>query len=108
VSGTAKTVLIVGGVAVGAYVILKALAPARPSSPSYSLFGGSSSSTAAGVTQGVIQGFANIFSSSSSKSPSGYDQNPGAVIQGDRAGIASYDAQGSSSAPVYGIAGIDY
>lgn len=107
-SGTAKTLLIVGGVAVGAYVLLKAVAPG-PSRSSYSLFGGSSSSTAAGITQGAIQGFANIFSSTGTSShPSSFDSSATSVRQSDAAGISQYDAQGTSDTPVVGIAGIDY
>ncbi|HET7485837.1 MAG TPA: hypothetical protein VFJ64_10755 [Solirubrobacterales bacterium] len=69
-STTTKTVLIVSGVAVGAFVLAKALAP-KPTTTNVSLFG----SGGAGVLQGVFSqlgsAIAGLTKSGSSSSSSG-------------------------------------
>jgi hypothetical protein len=109
-SGTVKTVLIVGGIGVGAYVLAKALAP-KPST-NLSVFGNSGAATA-GIAQGAIAGIASLFSgnaASSSNPPSlpaygtAGNLTPAEVKQQD-AQVGAYDAQGGT---VFGIAGIDY
>jgi hypothetical protein len=79
-SGTTKTVLIVGGIAVGAFVLAKALAPKKAAGTSFSLFGGGSSGTAAGVTQGAIAGLAGLLSGNATGS-SKPDPSAAAVYQ---------------------------
>jgi len=70
-SETTKTVLIVGGVAVGAFVLLKAIAP----SPGIAAYGKQPANTATASIQGLIgigSALKGLFSSggSSSSSPS--------------------------------------
>lgn len=69
-SPTVKTVLIVGGIAAGAYVVAKLVAP-KPTT-NLSVFGNSGAATA-GIAQGAIAGIASLFSgnASSSSNPSG-------------------------------------
>jgi hypothetical protein len=70
VSGAVKTVLVVGGVAVGAFVLLKVLAPAPAST---GVRPGQTSSTAAsliGLIPSVVSAGQSIFGSSS-KPPAG-------------------------------------
>jgi hypothetical protein len=99
-SSTTKTILLVGGVAAGAYFLAKALAP-KPQSTSISLFG-----SGAGVTQGVLSGLGSWIGSLTSSSSS--NPTPQQVRQTDLSNTLSYDSQGTYDAPVYGIAGLDY
>jgi hypothetical protein len=77
---TTKTILIVSGVAAGAFLLARALAP-KPTATNISLFG-----SGAGVTQGVFSALGSLVSSltkpssspSSSSSPTlpyGFDAN---------------------------------
>jgi hypothetical protein len=109
-SGTAKTVLIVAGIGVGAYVVAKLVAP-KPAT-NLSVFGNSSAATA-GIAQGAIAGLAGLFtgnaSSSSNPAPlpaygTAGNLTPAEVKQQD-AQVGAYDAQPGT---VYGIAGVDY
>lgn len=110
-SPTVKTVLIVGGIAAGAFVVAKLVAP-KPAT-NLSVFGNSSAASA-GIAQGAIAGLAGLFSgnASSSSNPSSSvpaygsagNLTPAEVKQQD-AQVGAYDAQPGT---VYGIAGIDY
>jgi hypothetical protein len=75
VTGTVKTVLIVGGVAVGAYVALRLLAP----KPVKQTTASSNGSTISGITS-AISGLASFGSAllGSSAKPTGYTSSPGA------------------------------
>jgi hypothetical protein len=113
VSPTVKTVLIVGGIAAGAFVVAKLVAPAPRGATNLSVFGNSSAASA-GIAQGAIAGIANLFSGNASNSSnpsasvpaygSAGNLTPAEVKQQD-AQVGAYDAQ---SGTVYGIAGIDY
>jgi hypothetical protein len=65
-SPTVKTVLIVGGIAAGAFVVAKLVAP-KPTT-NLSVFGNSSAATA-GIAQGAIAGIASLFSGNASTKP---------------------------------------
>ncbi len=99
-SSSTKTVLLVGGAAVGAYLLAKALAP-KPST-NISLFG-----SGAGLAQGVFSGLGSLVSSLTKSSP-GPNPTPQEVRGSDLANTLSYDSQGTYDQPVYGIAGLDY
>lgn len=64
-STTSKTVLIVGGVAVGAFLLARAMAP-KQNTTSFSLFG---SGSGAGVAQGVFSAIGGLVSKFTAKTP---------------------------------------
>jgi hypothetical protein len=98
-SPTTKTVLLVGGAAVGAFVLARLLAP-KPTT-SVSLFG-----NGAGVSQGLLSGLGSFVSSLTKTNFSG--MTPQEVRGSDLANTLSYDSQGTYDQPVYGMAGLDY
>ncbi len=100
-SSSTKTVLLVGGAAVGAFLLAKALAP-KATSTNISLFG-----SGAGLAQGVFSGLGSLVSSLT-KSGSGSNPTPQEVRGTDLANTLSYDSQGTYDQPVYGIAGLDF
>lgn len=113
-----STILIVAGAGVLVlYVVMRKSTPlpAASVSGSTSLFG-----AAGQFLGGILSGTGTVHAPSSPgavTNSSGYMQ-PGIGSSGDSevsivksldaGGISSYDAQGTSDAPVYGIAGIDY
>lgn len=106
-TSTVKTVLIVGASAAGAYLLLKALAP-RPASSRRSSY---DSLTTPLAFAGLLPGLSSLFSSQSSQSqaPAIVDTPSGFYISAAEAhNVSAYDALGTASNPVYGIAGIDY
>lgn len=103
-SSTTKTVLIVAGTAVGAYVLLRALAPA----PAYPRYGyGSSANTAASLV-GLLPAAGNFFSNLFA-SPPPIQNAPGGggfiISSEEQTHVDEYNAQPGT---VFGIAGIDY
>ena len=107
-----KTALIIGGAAVGTYLVLKSLFPPVPRASSASL----GSTGVPVLVQGLASGLESLFARQSSSSagaggtaPSVIDTSRGFyVTPAEARNIADYDAQGTKDNPVYGIAGLDY
>jgi len=108
VSGTVKTVLIVGGAAVGAFVLFKALAPS--SAPKYKAPRADTDlvtlSGLVGLGKGVFDSFGGSSGGSQSAAPAIIDTPSGFYLTPAEAkNVADYNAQAGTQ---YGIYGIDY
>jgi hypothetical protein len=106
---TGKVVLIVGGVAVGAFVLLKMLAP----SPLANRSAPKSGTDLVGGINGILGAagaFKGLFSSGSSNQAAAVIDTPSGLMatRDEWKQIGAYDAQGTADAPVFGIAGLDY
>jgi hypothetical protein len=113
VTDTVKTVLLVGGTAVGAFLLIKAFAPGSPASPGARAPRNTDVISLGGLSS-LASAFGGLFGGgSSSSSPTAAPQliDSAGGFLGTRQewkDVADYDAQGTAANPVYGIAGIDF
>ncbi len=103
-SESTKALLIVGGVAAGAYIVAKvAFAPKAAA--------GSAQSSSAGSllnVGGLLNSFAGIFGHSGTGASTNIGPTPQEVRALDYGNTSAYDAQGTDDAPAIGLAGLDY
>ncbi len=100
---TGKALLIVGGVAAGAYIVAKVAFAPKPAAAAQSASAGSFLDVG-----GLLNSFAGIFGHSGTGSSTSIGPSPQEVRALDYTNTSAYDAQGTADRPVYGVAGLDY
>lgn len=105
-NGTVKTVLIVGGVAVGVVVLVKMLGPSAIAPQSKA----PTDRISLNGLIGLGSALGGLFGSKGGTSaPAVVDSASGLMATREEwTNVAAYDAQGTPGAPVFGIAGLDY